>query len=338
MVARNRKILVIRSGAIGDFIVTLPVIHLLCERFPSWGLGVVARSRVRPLVEGVVDEFVDVDGPLLVPFFGERINTDSEEYRYLDGCDLVISYLGTTGKVSENLRALRRPRVICANALPPAKYNRHITEFLLEPLAGILSPRGCDQGASGVTGAGGETRRTARTEDVPAPPVPSIRIGEEQARIVEEFLSARGAGLSTPVIAVHPGSGSPRKVSPAASFCQAVNWIQDRLPQAKIMVIQGEADEQDVSAFERCLKTPCLRVKKENLLEVAAILSRASLFIGNDSGIAHLASAVGVSTIVVFRASDPVVWAPRGRDVRVATDESLQGIVQAWGKASLLAR
>jgi len=341
------RILVIRSGAIGDFIVTLPVIQLLRRAYPAAWLGLVAKNRVRPLVKNVVDEFVDIDGPLLVPFFQEEVpcpylrkgamhsveapcesrlpptSADSdknyEEHGYLAGFDLVISYLGKRGKLSENLLALRGPRVINANALPPESYDRHITEFLLEPLTEVLN--------------------------VSSPPLPTVIIREKEACRAEKFLSECGVTTSAPLVAVHPGSGSPRKVSPPRNFCRAVNWIHDKFPHVKTMVIEGEADEHHVLAFERCLKTPCVKVKRNDLLEVAAILSRTSLFIGNDSGISHLAAAVGAPAIVIYRAqanldrrhpsrtgSNPKVWAPKGENVWVATEDSLQGILEDVAK------
>jgi len=301
------RILVIRSGAIGDFIVTLSVIHLLRQTYEKCWLAVVAKNRVRGLVKGVVDEFVDIDGRILVPFFRENVDRSCEEYRYMNKFDLVVSYLGATGQVSKNLLSLTKPRVINADALPPEAYDHHITEFLLEPVSEIV--------------------------DVSCAPLPSVFVGQEEKARAETFLSASGMKPSAPVIAVHPGSGSRPKISPARSFCQAVNWIQERFPTVSVLAIEGEADEESVTAFEQGLSTRCVRVRKEDLREVAAVLSQSSLFIGNDSGIAHLAAAVGVPSIVVFRAGNPVVWAPRGKKVWVANEDSfLQTVEQAAGK------
>jgi ADP-heptose:LPS heptosyltransferase len=52
-----------------------------------------------------------------------------------------------------------------------------------------------------------------------------------------------------------------------------------------------------------------------DLYELAAWLGRARIFVGNDSGISHLAAAVGTPVVVFFRATDPRVWAPRGISV-----------------------
>jgi len=329
-VASFRRILVIRSGAIGDFIVTLPVISLLRKEYRRAYIVVVAKNRLRTLVKPVaaaatghgptqeclagaqqkqdsgrknpLDDFIDIDAPLLVPFFQDEVDRSCHEFRYLAGFDLIISYLGTRGKFGENLRLLRETRVINADPIPPEDYHRPVTEFLLEPLAEIL--------------------------DVSCPAIPSITIGEEEADFARRFLSEHGIPPRARTIAVHPGSGGRRKVCAARNFCRAANWIVERFPETGLLLIEGEADKQDVRAVEQGLKAECVRVRRDDLLEVAAILSRTSLFMGNDSGIAHLAAAVGVPTIVVFRASNPEVWAPRGKQVWVAGDHSLQAVVE----------
>ncbi len=61
---------------------------------------------------------------------------------------------------------------------------------------------------------------------------------------------------------------------------------------------------------------------QENLYELGACLARASLYIGNDSGISHLAAAVGTPVVALFGPTDPTVWAPRGGSVTVMQMES----------------
>jgi ADP-heptose:LPS heptosyltransferase len=58
-------------------------------------------------------------------------------------------------------------------------------------------------------------------------------------------------------------------------------------------------------------------VRIADLYELACWLAKASLFVGNDSGITHLAAAVGTPVLALFGPTDPAVWAPRGRDVKV---------------------
>ena len=59
-------------------------------------------------------------------------------------------------------------------------------------------------------------------------------------------------------------------------------------------------------------------VRFDNLYDLACWLARARLYVGNDSGITHLAAAVGTPVLALFGPSDPAVWAPRGPNVRVA--------------------
>ena len=60
----------------------------------------------------------------------------------------------------------------------------------------------------------------------------------------------------------------------------------------------------------------------DDLYELACWLASARLYIGNDSGISHLAAAVGVPTIAIFVASDPQVWVPRGDRVQVLSAQA----------------
>jgi ADP-heptose:LPS heptosyltransferase len=262
----------------------------------------IAKRRVRGLAGDLVHEFIDIDGPVLVPFFQKKVDRSCPEFVRLSGFDLVVSYLGTTRDASANLIALQNTRVVNANSIPPEDSSRHITEFLLEPLAGVL--------------------------DISFPPLPEIKIGECEAKLADELLSLGGFSAGSRLIAVHPGSGSSRKVISPGMLRAVVNRLFLALPEVRLLVIEGEADAESVSNFTRCLEVPYVQIRRENLLEVAAILSKTSLFIGNDSGISHLAAAVGVPTIAVFRSTKPAVWAPRGRAVWIATEESLPEIAE----------
>jgi hypothetical protein len=127
------------------------------------------------------------------------------------------------------------------------------------------------------------------------------------------------AAKSTKDVIIHPGSGSRKK-----------NWPFERLSElAQALVDKGRSvwwctgpAEEDVPLPENdhVLQT-------ESLEALARYLSAAHLYIGNDSGISHLAAAVGCRTVVIFGPTDPGVWAPQGANVIV-----VQG--QPWPDAS----
>jgi hypothetical protein len=104
---------------------------------------------------------------------------------------------------------------------------------------------------------------------------------------------------------IHPFSGSPKKNWPLEKF-QA---MADRLSRA--MPVRWCSGEDDPPLSDA--------VRIPDLWDLACWLARARLYIGNDSGITHLAAAVGAPVLALFGpASDPAVWAPRGGNVRVA--------------------
>lgn len=108
-------------------------------------------------------------------------------------------------------------------------------------------------------------------------------------------------------IVIHPFSGSVRK-----------NWPQERYRElaskleCKVEWTAGPEDEwAEATRFT-------------NLAELAGWIAGARLYIGNDSGIAHLAAAAGVATLVLFGPSSPQTWAPRGPHVTTLVSDPLE--------------
>jgi lipopolysaccharide heptosyltransferase III len=99
---------------------------------------------------------------------------------------------------------------------------------------------------------------------------------------------------------IHPFSGSARKNWPLDRFRE----VASRLPMPVHWCAGPEETLEEAVRFE-------------NLYDLACWLAGARLYIGSDSGITHLAAAVGIPTIAIFVASDPEIWAPRGKRVQV---------------------
>lgn len=134
--------------------------------------------------------------------------------------------------------------------------------------------------------------------------VPSAGAGENTV----ELFARLGAGF----IAFHPGSGSPRKNAPAELFAELVRALS---PTAPWLLIEGPADE--VAAAAVASVPGAVRTGALSLHALAVVLSRASLYVGNDSGVTHLAAALGVPTIALFGPTEPRNWAPVGPRVAV---------------------
>jgi heptosyltransferase-2 len=141
-------------------------------------------------------------------------------------------------------------------------------------------------------------------EESPLPP-DMVATASEMAQ-VEAFLR----GHHHPLWAIHPGSGSPAKNWPAERFALLARELG---PPG--LLIEGPADVDAVAGLARAGLG--LRVTGLPLRTLGALLQKVGLFVGNDSGVTHLAAAWGAPTLALFGPTDPTVWRPVGRRVVV---------------------
>jgi len=118
-----------------------------------------------------------------------------------------------------------------------------------------------------------------------------------------------------PFAVIHPFSGSPRKNWPLEKFRAVAQGLERTMP---VRWCAGRDDPPLAGA-----------VHIDDLYELACWLARAGLYIGNDSGITHLATAVGTPVLALFGPTDPAIWAPRGPHVRIARWTSRAGAEKA---------
>jgi heptosyltransferase-3 len=108
---------------------------------------------------------------------------------------------------------------------------------------------------------------------------------------------------------LHPFASAPEKIWPAHHFCEVARYLQ----LWNIEPIFLAARHDDTAPFEMH------RVFKGSLDEVKALVAGASLFIGNDSGPAHIAAAFGLPTVVLFGPSKPAIWGPWRTESEIIT-------------------
>jgi hypothetical protein len=110
-------------------------------------------------------------------------------------------------------------------------------------------------------------------------------------------------------VIIHPGSGSVRKNWPMDEFVALARELESR--RRSVTWSLGPAEE------EMCVPGSASVIRPETPAMIAGELAAARLYVGNDSGITHLAAAAGCVTVAVFGLTDPNVWAPRGPNVTV---------------------
>jgi heptosyltransferase-2 len=281
------RILVIRGGAIGDFILTLPALGLLRQAFPAAHLEVLGYRHIVALAEGryYADAARSIEYSAMAGFFVPGAVLAPDLVAYFASFQQVVSYLyDPSGFFEANLR-----RAGVKNFLPA--YARiddtaHAAVQLARPLE----------------------RLALYLESHAAVVHPSA--GDRAA--VRRFF-----GEDRPLIAIHPGSGSPRKNWPAENWLALGRALLDRTPPPRLLLIGGEADRATLDALEASWPDPPLVARDLPLPHLAALLERCALFLGHDSGISHLAAAVGTPCVLLFGPTDPAIWAPANPQVAI---------------------
>jgi heptosyltransferase-3 len=258
--------LLIRPGAIGDCILSLPALECLRSDYTE----VWIRYEVSPLisfadcVRSIASAGIDRMG---LP----GVDAAPELLARWRGFDSIVSWYGSNREeFRDQMTGLGVP-VQFLEALPPAGVGIHAADFFLK-----------QAGCSGVA-------------------IPRIQ---------------HPAALAGHFVVIHPFSGSARK-----------NWP---LECYRELALRLEMPVRWCAGPEEPLEDA---VRIDNLHELSRWLATARLYIGNDSGITHLAAAVGIPVVAIFGPTDPVVWAPRGDRVRVVSghldDISVEQVLNA---------
>ena len=276
------RFLVLRGGAIGDFIATLPVLQALRAQWPAatieiWGYPHIADLAV---AAGLAQAVVSLDRAEMARFFVPEPSFTDAQVAAVRSFDLIFNYLhDPVGQVRSNLLLAGAKQVLSGS---PIIKRGPAVPFLLEPLQALA---------------------IYETDGTPALDFPAALRARGRARM--QALGLRGRPM-----VVHPGSGSPTKTWPAERFVEIMRRLQEA--GRETVAVLGEADAAEAVVLARELpEVPVLAGL--TLTELAATLAECGAFLGNDSGIAHLAAAVGLPTTALFGPSDADVWAPRGR-------------------------
>jgi heptosyltransferase-2 len=294
-----RRILVIRGGAIGDFILTLPALKALRDAYPHAQIEILGYKHIAALAENrfYAQAVRSIEYAPLSSFFARNSELPAESANYFASFDLIISYLYDPDRIFENnLRRCGVENLLCGPARI-VQTGDHAARQLARPMEEL-----------GI-----------RVVDLTEKVFPSV----DDRQFATEFLQ----NLQQPILAIHPGSGSTEKNWPLENWIELLSksghfpLAENKDPQpgnfSSLVLISGEADQAEMEALERALKNRGVRFARNlPLTHLAAVLEH-SIFIGHDSGISHLAAAAGANCVLLFGPTDPKVWAPRNKNVRV---------------------
>jgi len=280
------RILIIRGGAIGDFILTLPAIRLIRESIPGAHVEVLGYPSIIGLAKagGLAEATRSLEHGSMARLFAPGSKIDDELVNYFQSFNLVVSYLyDPDGFLRGNMERigvktfLEVPHQVEAG-------RGHAAEQLAKPLEKL-----------------------------------AMFLEDPAARL--SFPAVENT-CDRPIIALHPGSGSLKKNWPVDQWRWVGKQLRQEFPEFYYALITGEAEAERgiTSAVMTVWQGPeFLHWDQLPLPELAARLGGSAGFIGHDSGISHLAAACDVPCLLFFGPTDPNVWAPRNPGVRVLT-------------------
>ncbi len=291
-----KRALVIRGGALGDFVLTLPILRCLVGVAPEAEVDVLGYPEIAQLaVEGGLARRAHrVDSPLFAPLFSEKPGRCDALAEWLGKFDLVVSvWRDPESRLVRRLRELGVKEPLHIEPIPPEGGRAHAVDYMLEQLPAKWQRKSHADASLAVSAA---SRQRAK-------------------EYVLQNLGLRASRL----FAIHPGSGGRGKNRnwPADRFAKVVKRALAEDDSA-CFIIRGPADDHAVREVQRDMQAVSVPIAAGlKPAELAAVLSSAQAVVGNDSGVTHLAAALGVKTIAIFGATDGRVWGPRGARVRV---------------------
>jgi heptosyltransferase-3 len=297
-----KKILVLRGGALGDFIVTLPALALLRREWPNARIELAGNATAAQLAvnRGLLDAAHSQHEARWARLYGDSPLLP-EFAAWLSEFDLVVSFWpDPEGELRRRFPLHDRQRFVSGAAMPE---RNPAAAHYCEPLRPLgIQPSGYFYSLTSLN-------RSRERERVDEPPLAHARgYGVE---VSHEFGNR---------ILIHPGSGSPRKNWPRENWCRLIDQLG--LP---VSLILGEAErsngEEAFTSAKRLGVKP-LHLVNAPLEELVDALSHCRLFVGHDSGISHLAAASGARCVLLFGPTEPACWAPPAPNVRVLRNRS----------------
>lgn len=275
----GRGIGIIFPGALGDFICFLPVLEALARTAP---IDLFARSEFAELApQGV--RVRSLEHAEVSRLFQPSSNDRSESQSVFQCYEAVYSWFA-----SGNQSFVRRLDAITggrAQVFPfrPASALGHQADYYLSCLR-----RGAARAAQ-----------------------PAIELRHQALTWSDEYWAEQSLPRRA-VLAIAPGSGAREKNWPAENFLAVTRWWRETRG-GEVILLLGPVEKERGGLEPLCGHG--VVASDLPLSRVAALLSRSAVYLGNDSGISHLAAACGVRTVALFGPSDDRQWGPRGEKV-----------------------
>ena len=287
--------MVLAAGSLGDCVLTLPALQILQSQGP------VTLAGTWPYVQ-LGSSLLNVERVIPFEAISQILHSDSplDESFWSGFSDLYLFFKDKNDKIIERLKpftdlTIYQPIEPFVEFLKKEKWAGDYWLQLVQP-------------------------NRPQTKTIPTARLNISKEVKERGALLCEFL-----GVTNPLI-IHPGSGNPAKNAPLSFFGKAAKKaVQES--GIDVLVIWGDAEFNNLAEIQETFKDlDKVKVLPDLLIlrDLPAILSQARGYLGNDSGVTHLASACGIRTFAVFNATDSRIWGPQEAIILAATQNLYQ--------------
>ena len=289
----KKGLLIIHPGALGDVLLARPVLHALRSQFPQHEIALLSAKGVGSLLRDCaeIDRTFPLEAMHLSQLFAGCESLGESFRTWLGSCERAVGWLrDAEAAVSNTLRAVGVRYINLQSPNSPELVAVHQADRYFEAI-------GIDASRKGFTY--------------------SLVLPADLKRQGQAILQACDWSGESPLVMIHPGSGSVHKCVEAWRFATVIEWLikADMTP----ILIEGPADCQPVAKVLSSLTRPVPVIRNQNLSAVAGALAKAALYLGHDSGMTHLAAALAIPTVACFGPSHASRWAPLGPTVSVVS-------------------
>jgi ADP-heptose:LPS heptosyltransferase len=293
-------VFVYHDGALGDLLLSVPALRCLSRsgRRVHLACGRDGGELLRAL--GAVDEVSFSGRAAYASLFGTVVDRSLREQLARFSSCLVFTTKPDSPLV-RNLSAIipsTRPVI----TIPPAEVKRHVAAFRLEQVCPDVL-----------------------LEDL----YPLLSVPPDLKEAGRGLLSRAGWKEGQSLVVLHPGSGGKKKCWPLSRYLAIAEMVLGD-ESVSCLFLCGPAEEEDVrQAIRRFTdgRDRCVLICDAALPDLAGLLALCSIFVGNDSGISHLAGLLDRSVLVLFGPTEPSLWRPLGCGVKIlSADADLCGL------------
>lgn len=287
-----KRVLVVRLRSIGDTVLSTPSLTALKRFLPNAEIDILLEDWVAPLLDGF--EGVNV----IAVRNGNAAKLKVANYLRARNYDVAINLHGGTTS-SFFIRATgARHRIGLSHYRYKRFYNHIYSSAVHFWQSRILHSAEQQLAVLGFAGVPVDDR-----------PKSILRVTPKALNSIECRLS--NSDLDDPRSAfalMHPTAAFSTKQWPAENFARTAEFLAEN--GVRTVAVATRSEREILEGLHRGSKVPIVTFDDLSLPEITALASKASIFVGNDSGIAHIAAAVGTPTVVVFGSSNRNHWRP----------------------------